>query len=50
MQFYPLSSKYWRMRGLAFEDIDEEEFMNLMGDILADQIDEQLETGRVQFA
>ena len=36
--------------GLAFEDIDEEEFMNLMGDILADQIDEQLENGRVQFA
>ena len=36
--------------GLAFESIDEEEFMNLMGDILADQIDEQLETGRVQFA
>ena len=36
--------------GLAFEDIDEEEFMTLMGDILADQIDEQLETGRVQFA
>ena len=36
--------------GLAFEDIDEEEFMNLMGDILADQIDEQLETGRVHFA
>ena len=35
---------------LAFEDIDEEEFMTLMGDILADQIDEQLETGRVQFA
>jgi len=36
--------------GLAFEDIDEKEFMTLMGDILADQIDEQLETGRVQFA
>ena len=36
--------------GLAFEDIDEEEFMTLMGDILADQIDEQLENGRVQFA
>lgn len=36
--------------GLAFEDIDEEEFMTLMGDILADQIDEQLATGRVQFA
>ena len=36
--------------GLAFEDIDEKEFMALMGDILADQIDEQLETGRVQFA
>ena len=36
--------------GLAFEEIDEEEFMTLMGDILADQIDEQLETGRVQFA
>jgi hypothetical protein len=35
--------------GIAFEDIDEEEFMNLMGDILADQIDEQLENGRVQF-
>ena len=35
--------------GLAFEDIDEEEFMTLMGDILADQIDEQLATGRVQF-
>ena len=35
--------------GLAFEDIDEEEFMNLMGDILADQIDEQIENGRVQF-
>jgi hypothetical protein len=34
---------------LAFEDIDEEEFMTLMGDILADQIDEQLETGRVNF-
>ena len=36
--------------GLAFEDIDEKEFMNLMGDILADQIDEQLENGRVHFA
>lgn len=36
--------------GLAFGDIDEEEFMDLMGDVLADQIDEQLETGRVQFA
>ena len=36
--------------GLAFEDIDEKEFMTLMGDILADQIDEQLENGRVQFA
>ena len=36
--------------GLAFEDIDEEEFITLMGDILADQIDEQLENGRVQFA
>ena len=35
--------------GLAFEDIDEEEFMTLMGDILADQIDEQLETGKLQF-
>ena len=34
---------------LAFEDIDEEEFMTLMGDILADQIDEQLETGRGNF-
>ena len=34
---------------LAFEDIDEEEFMTLMGDILADQIDEQLETGKLQF-
>ena len=34
---------------LAFEDIDEEEFMTLMGDILADQIDEQLETGSVNF-
>ena len=36
--------------GLAFEDIDEKEFMTLMGDILADQIDEQLENGRVQFS
>ena len=36
--------------GLAFEDIDEEEFMTLMGDILADQIEEQLENGRVQFS
>ena len=36
--------------GLAFGEIDEEEFMDLMGDVLADQIDEQLETGRVQFA
>ncbi len=36
--------------GLAFEDIDEEEFITLMGDILADQIDEQLKNGRVQFA
>ena len=35
--------------GLAFENIDEEEFMTLMGDILADQIDEQLETGKLQF-
>jgi hypothetical protein len=35
--------------GLAFGDIDEEEFMNLMGDILADQIDVQLETGKLQF-
>ena len=35
--------------GLAFEDIDEEEFMTLMGDILADQIDEQLETGTLKF-
>ena len=35
--------------GLAFEDIDEEEFMTLMGDILADQIDEQLETGKLKF-
>ena len=36
--------------GLAFEEIDEKEFMTLMGDILADQIDEQLENGRVQFS
>jgi hypothetical protein len=35
--------------GLAFEDIDEEEFMTLMGDILADQIDEQLETGKLKY-
>ena len=35
--------------GLAFEDIDEEEFMTLMGDILADQIDEQLKTGTLKF-
>ena len=35
--------------GLAFENIDEEEFMNLMGDILADQIDEQLETGKLKY-
>ena len=34
---------------LAFEDIDEEEFMTLMGDILADQIDEQLETGKLKY-
>ena len=34
---------------LAFEDIDEKEFMNLMGDILADQIDEQLENGRLEY-
>ena len=36
--------------GLAFEDIDEKELMTLMGDILSDQIDEQIENGRVQFA
>ena len=35
--------------GLAFDDIDEEEFMTLMGDILADQIDEQLETGKLKY-
>ena len=35
--------------GIAFEDIDEKELMTLMGDILSDQIDEQLETGRVKF-
>jgi hypothetical protein len=35
--------------GLAFEDIDEEEFMNLMGDILADQIDERMETEQLVF-
>ena len=34
---------------LAWEDIDQEEFMTLMGDILADEIDEQLANGRVQF-
>ena len=36
--------------GIAFEDIDEKELMTLMGDILSDQIDEQIENGRVQFA
>ena len=36
--------------GLEFEEIDEEEFINLMGDILADQIDEQIDSGRVRFA
>ena len=34
---------------LEFENIDEEEFMTLMGDILADQIDEQLETGKLKY-
>ena len=36
--------------GLAFEEIDEEEFLALMGDILADQIDEQIKQDRVQFS
>ena len=35
--------------GLAFGEIDEEEFMDLMGDVLADQIDEQLETGKLKY-
>ena len=35
--------------GIAFEDIDEKELMTLMGDILSDQIDEQLETGKLKF-
>ena len=34
---------------LPWDDVNEEEFITLMGDILADQIDEQLETGRAQF-
>ena len=34
---------------LPWDDVNEEEFVTLMGDILADQIDEQLETGRAQF-
>ena len=33
---------------LPWDDVNEEEFITLMGDIPADQIDEQLETGRAQ--
>ena len=35
--------------GMPWEDVNEEEFITLMGDILVDQIDEQLEAGRAQF-
>ena len=34
---------------LPWEVVNQEEFMTLMGDILSDQIDEQLETGKVKF-
>ena len=35
--------------GMPWESVDTEEFITLMGDILADQIDEQLESGRLQY-
>ena len=35
--------------GLPWESVDTEEFITLMGDILADQIDEQLESGKLQY-
>jgi hypothetical protein len=34
---------------LPWEVVNQEEFMTLMGDILSDQIDEQIKTGRVKF-
>tara|TARA_Y100001951_G_C11100709_1_gene161871 strand:+ start:235 stop:552 length:318 start_codon:yes stop_codon:yes gene_type:complete len=35
--------------GRDWEEFKNETFVALMGDILADQIDEQLETGKLQF-
>ena len=35
--------------GREWEEFKNETFVALMGDILADQIDEQLETGKLQF-
>ena len=35
--------------GLEFDDVDGEELINLMGDILSDQIDEQMKTGTLRF-
>ena len=34
---------------LPWEVVNQEELMTLMGDILSDQIDEQIKTGRVKF-
>ena len=35
--------------GREWEEFKNQTFVDLMGDILADQIDEQLETGKLQF-
>jgi hypothetical protein len=36
--------------GREWEEFKNEAFVALMGDILADQIDDQLETGKLQFS
>ena len=35
--------------GREWDEFKNDRFVNLMGDILSDQIDEQLETGKLQF-
>ena len=36
--------------GREWEEFKNQTFVDLMGDILSDQIDEQLETGKLQFS